>query len=134
VRRRSPRSGDPRGAARYFLCIFDNGVRVSEIALRPGPMCGTKPCWKSKSTGFSYKDKELTPDGALSATLKSGIDGKALMKLTAKGANVPTPNPTSFTGPIVVQLQRADGAICFQANYSAPFKKNVGGSFSDKAD
>ena len=126
--------GDPLTTDGYFLCVYDAGVRTSAITLPPGGTCATKPCWKSKSTGFGYKDKDRTPDGALSATLKAGAAEKAVVKVTAKGANLPTPNTSSFTGPVVVQLQRADGAICFEADYSAPFKKNVDGNFSDEAD
>ena len=54
--------------------------------------------------------------------------------MLAKGANLDTPNPASFTGPIRVQLQREDGGSCFEAIYSAPFKKNKNGVFSDVAD
>jgi hypothetical protein len=54
--------------------------------------------------------------------------------VSGKGVNLPTPNPTGLTGPIDVQLQRADHAMCFGTTFSAPFKKNVGGIFSDTAD
>src|SRR5262249_41786240 len=108
--------GDPTTTDAYFLCIYDNGTRISSLQLPPGNtgLWAGKPCWKSKSTGFTYKDKDLTPDGVLSATLKSGVDTKALVKITAKGVNVPEPllGPTNITGPVVVQLQRADGGIC----------------------
>ena len=126
---------DPLSDDGYYLCVYNAGARVSSTFLPPGGTCGTKPCWKTKSTGFAYKDKDLTPDGALSATLKAGIDGKAQAKVVAKGLNVDTPDITTFTtGPIVVQLQREDAAICFQANFSSPFKKNENGTFNDKAD
>ena len=39
-----------------------------------------------------------------------------------------------FTGPIVVQLQRSGGAPCFGATYSAPFLRNDGVNFRDRAD
>ena len=131
--------GDPTNALGnngYYLCIYNAGVKAAPgILLPPGGTCGTKACWKTKSTGFGYKDKDLTPDGALSATLKAGAAEKAQIKVTAKGVNVPTPDITTFTtGPIVVQLQRQDGAICFEADFSAPFKKNAGGTFTDKGD
>jgi len=133
-----PEFGNPtdmNGNNGYFLCIYNASVRVSSIELPPGDTCGTKPCWKTKTTGYTYKDKLLTPNGALSAGLKAGADFKASIKVTAKGANVPTPDITTFTtGPIVVQFQREDGNICFEADYSAPFLKNANGTFSDKAD
>lgn len=126
--------GDPTTTDGYFLCVYDAGVRVSSISLPAGGTCAGKPCWKATSTGFGYKDKDLTPDGAQSAALKAGLAGKASMKVRGKGANLDTPDPTTFTGPITVQLQRADGAICFETTFSAPFKKNAGGSFADVAD
>jgi len=129
--------GAVTGTEGLRLCVYDGitPTRVSAIAIPPGGTCAGKPCWKTKPTGFGYKDKDRTPNGVLSATLKAGPDGKALIKVTAKGANVPTPNPTSFTGPVLVQLQRDDGsAVCWEAKYSMPFKKNVGGKFTDKAD
>jgi hypothetical protein len=126
--------GAPDTTDGYFLCVYDAGVRVSSMALPAGGVCAGKPCWKAKSTGFVYKDKELTPDGAQSAILKAGLAAKASMKVRGKGANLETPNPAGFTGPITVQLQRADGAICFETTFSAPFKKNEGGSFADVAD
>ena len=105
-----------------------------EAARVAGELCAGKPCWKTRKTGFVYRDKLLTPDGALTATLKAGSAGKATIVVTAKGANLETPNPAAFTGPIQVQLQRADRAVCFEATYGAPFKKNKKGSFFDLAD
>jgi hypothetical protein len=88
---------------------------------------------EDRPTGLGTR-VELTPNAA-SATFKAGADEKALVKVTAKGLNVPTPDLTNpLTGPVVVQLQRADGAICFEADYGAPFQKNADRKFVDKAD
>jgi hypothetical protein len=126
--------GDPLTTDGWSLCVYDAGTRVSSTSLPAGGTCGTKPCWKATKTGFTYKDKLLTPDGALVGKLKAGVAGKASIGVTAKGPNLETPNPTAFTGPVQVQLQRADAGICFEAVYSAPFKKNAGGQFTDAAD
>jgi len=126
--------GDPLGSDGWRLCLYDAGVPVSSTELPAGGTCGTKPCWSAKPTGFTYKDAELTPDGAQTAVMKAGIAGKASISLGAKGAALETPDPSAFTGPLRVQLQRADGGVCFEATYSAPFKKNVGGTFSDVDD
>jgi len=126
--------GDPLTTDAYFLCVYDGGARVSSTAVPAGGTCAGKPCWKTTRSGFRYKDKELTPEGARAVTLKAGVDGRAGIKVLAKGADLDTPNPVDFTGPILVQLQRADGGICFEATYSAPFKKNAGGKFIDLAD
>ncbi len=126
--------GNPTATDGYLLCLYDAGSKLATISLPPGDVCAGKPCWLAKKTGYKYKDKELTPNGALAATLKAGTAGKASAKVNGKGANLPALNPTGFTGPIDVQLQRTDHAICFGTTFSAPFKKNVGGIFSDNAD
>ena len=121
--------GDPTTTDAYFLCVYDAGTRVSTSALPAGGTCAGNPCWTAKPTGFTYKNKERTPDGVVSAKLKAGDAEKALIALSAKGGLLETPDTSSFTGPLSVQLQRGDGGICFGSTFSTPFKKNVGGSF-----
>lgn len=124
--------GDPLGSDGWLLCIYDAGVPVSSTELPAGGTCGTKPCWSAKPTGFTYKDAALTPDGAQAAVMKAGVAGKPSISITAKGVALETPTPSAFTGPLRVQLQGRTG--CFEATYSAPFKKNAGGAFSDVDD
>lgn len=66
--------------------------------------------------------------------MKAGVAEKASISLGAKGAALETPDPSAFTGPVLVQLQRAGGGVCFEATYRAPFEKNAGGAFSDVDD
>jgi hypothetical protein len=122
--------GDPTTTDGYFLCIYDAGVRVSSTEMAPGGTCGGKPCWKASATAFKYKNAALVPDGKLAATLKAGVAEKAAIKVVGKGTGVDTPDPSAFVGPVRVQLQRADDAICFEALYKKPFKKNVNGVFT----
>jgi hypothetical protein len=126
--------GDPLATDSYLLCIYDGSTRVSSIELPAGDTCAGKPCWKATASGFLYKDKDRTPEGGFKAKLKAGGDTKAGVSVIAKGVTLETPDPTTFTGPLRVQLQRADGAICFESVFSAPFKKNSAGKFSDSAD
>ena len=126
--------GDPVTTDEYFLCVYDDGVPVSSTALPAGGMCGRKPCWTEKKTSFNYKNSSRTPDGVLTAKLTGGVAGKAGVLVLAKGFDLETPDLTTLTGPIRVQLQRADGAICFESVFGAPFKKNAMGVFSDLAD
>ena len=125
--------GNPVATDAYFLCVYDAGVRVSSTTLPAGGTCGKKPCWAAKKTSFNYKDTELTSDGTLTAKLMAGAAGKADISVQAKGVNLETPNLTTLTGPIRVQLQRA-GGVCFESVFGAPFKKNAKGTFSDLAD
>jgi hypothetical protein len=126
--------GNPTTTDSYFLCVYDNGARVSSSTLPIGGTCAGKPCWAMKETGFVYKDKDGTPDGVVAAKLQAGVFRKALVQVLAKGALVETPDPGTLTGPIRVQLQRQDRDICFEADFSAPFKKNKSGTLSDTSD
>ena len=98
----------------------------------PITRCAGKPCWQAKGTGFSYKDKDLTPDGIAQLTLKAGTTGKA--KIQVKGSGVNLPMPTLPLGlPVRVQLKNSDGT-CWEASFGAPAVKNDAGQYKDKAD
>jgi len=124
--------GTPLTSTDYALCVYDNGTLVAKMKIQAGGTCAGKPCWKAKPTGFTYKDKDLTPDGIQQMVLKVGVAGKA--KIQVKGArdNLPTPT-TPFTMPVRVQLKNANGT-CWEADFSSPAIKNLPGSFKDKAD
>ena len=126
--------GDPATTDEHFLCIYDGTSRVSSAALPAGGMCGKKPCWSTKKKFYSYRNALLTPDGLLMAKLASGAAGKASIVVSGKGVNLKTPDVSVFSGPIRVQLQRADGGVCFESVFSAPFKRDAKGVFSDVAD
>jgi hypothetical protein len=95
-----------------------------------------KPCWKAKTHGFDYKDKDLTPNGLEQLKLKEGlVAGKASIQLKGKGALLDDPT-IPLSSPVTVQLFNSDG-VCWEAVYSAPFLKNTAGppaQFKDKAD
>lgn len=126
--------GDPLATSDYFLCVYDGSSRVSSTTLPAGGTCDGKPCWSKVKTGFTYKNKLLMPDGGASAKLTAGATGKATVTVLAKGVALETPDPRAFTGPIRVQLQSSGGGACFESVFSAPFKKNKDGVFSDLAD
>lgn len=126
--------GDPLATDVYSLCVYDAGTLVSSTIVPAGGSCAGKPCWKATRIGFLYKDRDLTPEGARVVGLKAGVAGRASVKFLGKGTNLETPDPTTFTGPVLVQLQRSGGNDCFEATYSSPFKKNAGGKFIDLAD
>jgi cysteine-rich repeat protein len=123
--------GNPLTSESYYLCIYDAGVLVSTTLVESATGCPT--CWKSSSTSFAFKDKSHTPNGAEQLKLKSGVDGKAQIQFKGKGANLQMP-VGGRTGPVVVQLQPTTQSACWEAVYSAPFGKNDGTSFVDKAD
>jgi hypothetical protein len=119
----------------YELCLYDGAGFLASATIPPGGICATKDCWQAKTTSFKYKDKELTPDGVLKLLLKEGLeDGKAKIILKGKGLNLDMPAlGGALISPITVQLL-SDGGVCWEAVYTAPFIKNDGAVFKDKAD
>jgi cysteine-rich repeat protein len=126
--------GDPLTSDGYLVCLYDgSGLRATLRAPAAGT-CGTKPCWRDVSYGYLYKDKDGTPNGIHVLQLKQGTDGKARIKVKAKGANVPMPLTSSLLSPLTVQLRRASGGPCWGASYAAPYDKDDGVVLTDKAD
>ncbi|MCC6848964.1 MAG: DUF4215 domain-containing protein [Deltaproteobacteria bacterium] len=127
--------GDPTRSDDYHLCLYDDGELVATTMIAAGGSCAGKPCWKATGTsGFVFKDKALTPDGAAQLKLRAGVDGKAAIQVTGKGANLEAPALGALSGPVVVQLVRSGSSVCWQATYDAPFVKQQADAFFDKAN
>ncbi|MGH7964806.1 MAG: DUF4215 domain-containing protein [Candidatus Binatia bacterium] len=113
--------GDPTAETAYGLCVYDaSGLQLRALA----PAAGTckkgkksQPCWKATTTGFTYTDAELTPEGLSSVQLKAGAAGKASLTVTGQGKNLDVP-VLPLTLPVTVQLQAANGQ-CWEAQYTA---------------
>ena len=100
-----------------------------------GGLCNTRPCWSDQATGFTYRDHELSSDGAQGLRLKAGaVDGAARIIFKGKGQNLALPDLSLLTGPIDVQLRKSTGSVCWGATYSPPFLQNDGVTFKDTAD
>lgn len=129
-----PDFGDPRTTTDYRLCVYDNsGLRLTMTA-PAGGTCGTKPCWKPAGTsGFNYKDKQLTPAGIQQLKLKQGADGKAQIQLVGRGTLLALPNLATVNQPLRVQLRNLNG-LCWEAVYSSPAIAHTSTIFKDKAD
>lgn len=135
--------GDPvNGTTSYMLCVYDEsaGVPTAVMTLNvpPGGNCAGKLCWAAKKTGFLYKDKNLTNDGIMQLQLTAGAAGKAKIVLKGKGERLPMPVPLGFADfaqdtAVIVQLVNSDGT-CWEADFSAPAKKNDLKQFNDKSD
>jgi hypothetical protein len=91
-----------------------------EAIVPPGGTCGTKPCWRATSTGFTYRNSAGDPDGIIKLVLKAGVAGKAKVQATAKGAHLEAPAPPLLL-PITAQLVIADGVSsrCWQTTFTA---------------
>jgi len=125
--------GDPTASTDYILCLYDNtGLQLSWKAPAAGT-CAGKPCWAAGTVGFKYKDKELTPDGLSSVSLKSGAAGKAKIGVGGKGANLHLPATLSLTTPVRVQLKRSGSNACWEGTFSNP-SRNRPDAFAGKSD
>jgi alpha-tubulin suppressor-like RCC1 family protein len=126
--------GDPMNSDDYVLCLYDGTGLLATLTAPAGGTCPTKPCWADKPKGYQYKDKSADPDGITQLQLSEGADGKAKIQVKGKGLNLPDLDLAMLASPITVQLQSARSGVCFGATYGAPFLKNDGVSFKDKAN
>jgi cysteine-rich repeat protein len=110
--------GDPLATTDYVFCLYEVGPNlVTSLRAPAAGTCGAKPCWKADSTrGFTYRDREGTPDGVAKLGLAAGAAGKAKMALTAKGDSVPLPSLGALDLPLRAQLQ--GNGQCWEAAFS----------------
>jgi cysteine-rich repeat protein len=130
--------GNPLFATSYAICVYDDTggtPRLKLSAIAPaGGFCSGSSCWREKTAGYSYSDKDLTPHGISKMVLKEGlIDGTAKITLKGKGGNLLMPNLLGLVQPVIVQLRNSNG-LCWEAVYSAPANKQTSDQFKDKAD
>jgi hypothetical protein len=126
--------GDPLATDDYILCVYDGGGLRTSIVVPKGGTCGSKPCWKDQTKGFSYKTK--TPvAGITQLQLAAGADGKAKIAVKGKGGSLPDVALSSLTSPVTLQLRRSSGGVCFGSAFSfPPAVKNTAEQFKDKGD
>ncbi|MFM7141440.1 MAG: DUF4215 domain-containing protein [Alphaproteobacteria bacterium] len=113
--------GDPKDDASddWIACLWSNGSLAMTARIPAADTCAGTPCWKEKTTGFLYSDKQATPDGVFSTTLQSGSAGRAKVLMKLKGVSIPMPALGSLAGPLKVQLR---GPTCFESAFAAPFR------------
>jgi hypothetical protein len=122
---------DPvNGSASYRVCLYDSSGSsqpLMETTILPEGTCGTRPCWRASGTGgFSYKNRDGTPDGVTRMKLRAGVTGAASVSVKGKGVNLPLP-PLGLTLPVTVQLVIGDGVTtdCWQTTYTAATANDV---------
>ncbi len=132
--------GDPiAGGTSFTLCAYDTTAGLPDRVLRAvapgGGTCHGKPCWKPVSTiGVKYADRDLTPDGVLGITARSGAGGRARIVVKAKGDRLTMPAlPLAQSPRVVVQLVATTGA-CWESVHSAPATRNDAIQFRDAGD
>jgi hypothetical protein len=127
--------GSPTTSDDYALCIYDAGAALASSVAGGGAQCGSKPCWKSTATGFSYANSLMSSSGAKSVALKEGtVAGRASISFQARGTKLALPDLAAITGPVTVQLHRSGGGPCFGATFSAPFQHKDATQLVDRAD
>jgi len=105
--------GDPTAGTSYTLWILDaSGLRLT-IPLTAGAG------WKSaRGGGYSFSDPAAAQSGVRRVVLRPGDAGKA--RVTFKGKGVALPDaPLPWNPPVRVELQRDDGAGCWQSTFAA---------------
>jgi hypothetical protein len=121
--------------ASYELCVYDQPGATPRLVAQPdlpaGGLCKGRPCWRKTSSGFTYSDAEVTPDGVKSAKLSANRSGVGSLKVSAKGANLQFLSPP-YAPAVVAQLRGTDGS-CYGATYSL-LQQNTLVSFSGKSD
>jgi hypothetical protein len=129
---------DPMLTTDHVLCVYDETAGEPHLALMAtapaGGTCGTQPCWHATETGFDYVDAEKASDGLRKLRLKQGLrEGKAGMKVKAKGVNLTLPElPLTQSPKVVVQLRNSFGS-CWGAEYGTA-RRNDAKRFNPKSD
>jgi hypothetical protein len=116
--------GDPLSTSDYTLCLYDHvsssPVLVSEHDMPAGESCKGKPCWKAASSGLLYKDPRLEHGPIKAVKLVPGADGKAKIKVKAKGPTVAPPRlPLAVSPEVTAQLHNLETGECWSATYTS---------------
>jgi hypothetical protein len=121
--------GDPAGAGALALCQWDGvggGDRlITQVRLSGGGTCDGRPCWKDTTPGYAYKDT-LNENGAMTkGVFKSGLGGKAKLKISAKGLRIGMPaTPLTLETATTIQLISLVTDVCWGASFSSPTKND----------
>jgi hypothetical protein len=119
--------GDPSQGTLMALCVYDEGGLALQ-ALAGSGLCGSKPCWKTQSRGFSFKDKTGGENGITSLKLKGG--DKASISLRGAGSQLDLPLPLATATGVRAQLVSSDAA-CFESVFPAPAETDEALEYED---
>jgi hypothetical protein len=111
---------DPTTATSYLFCVYEGDDDVAAgLRATAGGTCDDRDCWTALATGFRYKDRDGTNSGLTSLQIKAGDDGRALIKLKARGAAFDEPS-VPLTLPVIAVLQNEESGVCWEAEFAAP--------------
>jgi hypothetical protein len=114
--------GDPTSAANYRLCVYDATGLVRSATAPAGGICAGAACWKElgptgNANGFKYTDRELSPTGTLSLTLKSGPSPKPKAIWKAKGDALGD-SSLGLVPPVVVEVANTETSVCLGSSFT----------------
>ncbi len=127
--------GSPTSSTDVTWCIGDDAGNILSSAVAPaGGICFDAPCWREMNAGFSYKDRDLSPQGIQGITLRAAPSGAGRLSVKGKGKGLNLSMPAlPMTPPVTVRLARSDSPICWEATFSSP-RRNDGQQFTAKSD
>ncbi len=115
--------GDPSTTTAYDLCVYAAGALVSRTTAPAGGTCGTRPCWRQTSTGWTYANAKPGVREVQKLVLRSGPDGRAKMLAKGRGVGLGLPALPLVGLPLRVQLVSAAGT-CWEASYAATLRND----------
>jgi cysteine-rich repeat protein len=127
--------GDPYVSTAYALCGYGPGPSLLfELDAPPGDVCAGRACWSLLGrTGFTYRDRDRTPNGLDLLRVRSGDAGRVSMIAKGKGSSLALP-PLPMALPATVQLRTSDG-VCWETIFSSTGAvRNDDAQFKGRAD
>jgi hapalindole H/12-epi-hapalindole U/12-epi-fischerindole U synthase len=116
----------PTTTTNYLFCVYEGEDDVAAGLRAPaGGTCAGNDCWTAQATGFRYKDREGTSGGLTSLQLKAGEDGKASIKLKARGATFDEPS-VPLDLPVLAVLQNEASGDCWEAIFTTTLSDPLG--------
>jgi hypothetical protein len=131
--------GNPAfGTTDYSLCVYDEEgdvpARIFKVTAPAQSFCSGDLCWKSTSSGYSYKDRDGSRGGLQQIQLKAGPGGKAKAQARVRGPNLVLPSLGLSQDTTVTAQLVGKNAACFEAEFSAPARVNSSEQFRDKGN
>ncbi len=115
--------GDPPSTTGYDLCVYAAGALVSRTTAPAGGTCGTRPCWRQTSTGWTYSQRSPGTRVLQKLVLRSGPDGRAKILAKGRGAGLSLPALPLSGLPLRVQLV-SDTGVCWEAGYATTVRND----------
>ena len=87
-----------------------------------GGVCGGHSCWTASREGFTYRNRDRTPEGVAALWLRQA-DGELILRLRGRGPMLDLPAQLPTGVPVVTELVATDAGVfrgCWGASFSSP--------------